>query len=353
MRKDIRELAWNVTEAEYRQDSAYSYSKLAAFATNGARALQAKPEEETDALKFGSLVDCLLTEPDTFKERFVVGSYVEPPKSAAQAIKYLIEKELTEDRLEDISESLLLEAMDFADYCSSYKKASTRIGYLVKYQDYYKLKLTIKDKILITQEDYNDAIAVVETLRTHQFTSKIFGDDKADHKDHYYQLKFKTKILGIDVRCMLDKVIVDHEKKIIYPKDLKTTGFIEESFEQSILKWRYDIQATLYGDIIREVIKDDPYFKDFEVAPFEFICINRYSKSPICWRYLAKQLDPWSSIIREDESLITWQLDRKGYYSYSWLLPRAAWHDETGIYNYPRDIYLNEGKAEADLTKFL
>lgn len=84
---------------------------------------------------------------------------------------------------------------------------------------------------------------------------------------------------------MFDELIVDHVEKIIYPIDLKTTGHPEEDFEQSFLTWRYMIQAQLYSYILSEVVRRDEYFRDFKIAHYTFIPINRITLAPLIWRY--------------------------------------------------------------------
>ena len=72
---------------------------------------------------------------------------------------------------------------------------------------------------------------------------------------------------------------------MIYPIDLKTTGHPEEEFEGSFVTWRYDIQSKLYTYILQECIKNDEYFKDFKIQPYQFVVINRRTVAPIVWVY--------------------------------------------------------------------
>lgn len=78
---------------------------------------------------------------------------------------------------------------------------------------------------------------------------------------------------------------MDHHNKIIYPIDLKTTGYPEENFQDSFAHWRYDIQAKLYTYILQECIKRDPYFSEFKIQHYQFIVINRRTIAPIVWEF--------------------------------------------------------------------
>lgn len=44
-----------------------------------------------------------------------------------------------------------------------------------------------------------------------------------------------------------------------------------------------DIQGTLYAEILRQNLTKDDYFKDFSIAPYRFIVVNRYSLTPLVW----------------------------------------------------------------------
>ena len=71
-KKDLEDLSWNVTEDVYRADRSFSYSKLASFYKNGPSSLISDLFESTKSVVFGSLVDCILTTPKEFDNKFIV-----------------------------------------------------------------------------------------------------------------------------------------------------------------------------------------------------------------------------------------------------------------------------------------
>ena len=100
-----------------------------------------------------------------------------------------------------------------------------------------------------------------------------------------HQPKLLTEYAGIPIKVMLDFVLVDHNAKKIYIKDLKTTGAPEYLFYKSFVKWNYDIQAELYKYAVETVIKTDEAFKDYSVEPFAFIVVNKKFLQPMEWQY--------------------------------------------------------------------
>ena len=80
-------------------------------------------------------------------------------------------------------------------------------------------------------------------------------------------------------------LLVDHEKKIVYPIDLKTSSHTEWDFFESFVQWRYDIQARLYWRIIRWNMDQDPLYKDYQLANYTFIVVNKKTLTPLRWKF--------------------------------------------------------------------
>ena len=81
-------------------------------------------------------------------------------------------------------------------------------------------------------------------------------------------------------------IVVDYEKKVVWPIDLKTSmSTAEWDFEQNFKKWHYYIQARLYWRIIRANMDNDPYFKDFTLEDYRFIICNPKTLTPLVWEF--------------------------------------------------------------------
>jgi hypothetical protein len=110
-------------------------------------------------------------------------------------------------------------------------------------------------------------------------------DNPFDGIERSYQLKFKATLNNVDYRCMFDEIIIDHNNKTIQPVDLKTSFKKEYDFYKSFIEWSYNIQCRLYVRILKEVIKNDEYFKDFVVFPYKDIVVCRTSLTPSVWYF--------------------------------------------------------------------
>lgn len=289
-RKSIKDISWQVPEPTYRADSAISYSTLSRFEREGWRKLGSLFDKiETPSLTFGSAVDTKLTDGDeAFNERFIVCDF--PPLSDTLiSITKFLHKNFHENhrKLSMIDDAEISRAALMFNYYANPKYENFRVKSIKESCDeYYSLLTLAGDKTVLSQNDYADVMACVDELKTNPATKYFFSSNPFEaHIEKVFQLKFRAEFQGIPVRCMFDEIIVDHEKKVIYPIDLKTTGHPEEEFEGSFSQWRYDIQAKLYTYILQECIKNDEYFKDFKIQSYQFVVINRRTVAPIVWVY--------------------------------------------------------------------
>lgn len=86
-------------------------------------------------------------------------------------------------------------------------------------------------------------------------------------------------------------IVVNYDKKKVYPVDLKTSSHMEWDFQESFCQWQYMIQARLYWRIIRANMDNDLYFKDFSLEDYRFIVVNRKTLTPLVWEFpLTKSL---------------------------------------------------------------
>lgn len=291
MEKSLKELAWNVTEEEYRKDPAYSYSTLAKFEREGWRNFSTLFDRvETPSLTFGQAVDTLTlpVEGENFEDSFIVCDFPEMSDTLITITKELHKMFSSKHKkLGDISDVDISDTAVRNNYYANARYATFRVKNIREQcEEYYSLLTLAGDKTILSSEEYKDVLDCVNELKTNPYSKEFLVEDPfALEKELLYQLKFKGTYKGIGLRCMFDAIQVDHYAKIITPIDLKTTGHPEEEFEKSFFKWKYYIQARLYTEILRQNLEDDPYFKHFRIGPYRFITINRRTKAPVVWKY--------------------------------------------------------------------
>lgn len=288
--KSFKEISWLVTEDTYRQDKALSYSTLAKYNREGFNGLHKLFDRiETPSLTFGSAVDSIITGgTEEFEDRFMVADFPDIPDSIIVVIKFLHKMyEGTSTRsLAKISDSIIISVTEQFKYQLNWKP-ETRVKVIrEKGEEYYSLLSLAGDKTILSTETYVEVMQAVDVLKSSEATKWYFATNNPfDNIERHYQLKFKATLDGVDYRCMSDLLVVDHDKKIVYPVDLKTSSHTEWDFYHSFIDWHYHIQARLYWRIIRHVMDNDEVYKDYKLDNYRFIVVNKKTLTPLVWLF--------------------------------------------------------------------
>lgn len=318
--KSLKDISWDVTEEEYRADPALSYSTLSRFNREGFDNLaHLFDKTESPSLLFGSVVDTLLTgTKEEFDKRFFVADFPELSDKQREIVEGIFHAAKPGESWDKVMDAVILEYLLANNYQPNWK-VETRIKVIREVgREYYDLLTLADGKTVVSQKLYQDALDCVETLRESESTKWYFEADNPFNKniERLYQLKFKGSYEGINLRCMADLIIVDHEKKIVYPCDLKTSFKPEWRFYKSFMEWGYWIQAQLYWYLIRQTMNEDEYFKDFKLADYRFIVISNRTRKPLVWEFPQTQtitdlklgehkLRNWRGIAKELNTYLT------------------------------------------------
>lgn len=287
--KSFKDISWQVSEEEYRQDKALSYSTLAKYEKTGFNGLKNLFDRiDTPSLTFGSAVDSIITGGDEeFNARFMIAEFPNTPDSIIFIVKELFKLYKHKYKsLIEIPDDKILIVSNSASYQMNWKP-ETRVKVIKeKGTSYYELLFLSENKIILDTNTYNDVLKTVDALKSSSATKWYFEKDNPfDNIERLYQLKFKGELQGVSFRNMADLIIVDHDKKEVTPIDLKTSGKPEWDFYKSFIEWQYHIQARLYWRIIRQNMDKDEYFKDFTLNDYKFIVVNKNTLTPLIWEY--------------------------------------------------------------------
>lgn len=245
-RKSLRDISWQVSEPEYRQDPALSYSTLARYEREGFNNLSTLFDRiESPSLTFGSLVDTLITGTDKeFNDQFMVADSISISDSLISITLRLFKQFKDEyNDIQDIPSNKLLDVIKDIQW-NNHWLPKTRVTKIKSdCAGYYKLLYIADGRTIISSKLNNVAESVVNSLKSSDSTKFYFEDNSPfdDNVQRFYQLKFKSTLQGINFRCMADELIVVHDKKIVVPIDLKTSSKPEWDFYKSFIDWRYEI----------------------------------------------------------------------------------------------------------------
>ncbi len=282
----------NITEEEYRKRGMH-YSIISNYEKGGFNALKKLFDRiDTPSLSFGSAVDALITGGrDEFDRNFAVYNMPEISDSLKAIAQELFNINGNRIEFDDIDDETLASVGERQNYYAGSNYKATRVKNIRKScKAYYNILKLSNNKKVLDDKTYEKVLKCVETLKNAPATKQFFmyrnGEvDDFFNTETYYQPKFSSVIDGIEYVCMFDVLIIDNEKKCIYPIDLKTSSSNEYEFQDTLLKWRYDIQARLYTKILAENIKNDKDLEGYEVKPFKFVVINKDNLLPLVWEF--------------------------------------------------------------------
>jgi hypothetical protein len=332
------------TEAQYRAVQMDSSSSLKEFSQNRKKyhkkyILNERVEEEDNlAATMGRVVETLLLEPEEFDNRFHMSIVTSAPTGLMLDFVEALYKHTAEATNED---GVL--TRNFEELC---KDAYVDSGFKIKLdavlnkfvgsdaEVYYKEIREVRSKGLtvVTTKDVDNATKIVEELKTNDFTAGIVNLVPSARYSIYNQLQIEGyKVDGHLFKSMIDKVIVDHDKKTVQVYDLKCTWSVENFYDEYYLYRRAYIQAYLYFFAAKHHFAELDYLI---LDPIFIVCDSTNYSAPLLY-----------------QTTIDSMLDAKKGFTYKGreypgvasLIEDLKWAIENDKWNISRENYLNNG----------
>lgn len=311
-------------------DLKLSYSRISDFDRNGPKALIRPSNPEGDGLKFGSYVDDLLldkiTNNNRCKDLYVIYDDNKPTATLGTLCDIII------DNYDEIpNKDTVLKIVKHNGFWSKMKD-DTKVDQFDKdeFWKYLKIKFETKDKIVVTQKENDDGKECVHLLLNHKHTYHLFNNTFENH----YQYKFNYKYKGFELRGIIDKMSIDHENKIVYLEDIKTSSSKASEFSKSFIKYCYYFQEAVYYKAF-DSICEELGLKNYTLAPFKFIVIGRTEKVP----HIFEISDKWHNAAING-------FKTKSGFKYRGLdenLDLIYYHWKNKLYDFSQEVYENNG----------
>jgi len=308
-----------------------SYSKLSDFDRNGAMSLVRRNSAEGAAVKHGSLVDDLLVDNMTgstiCEERYYKFDGEKPSATLGLLCDVILKNYLTvPTNLDDIVDIIKLNK-----FWGNIKNEAVLIEKfdIPEFWNYIDAMYEVGDKILITTEEYMDAMEIVSILKNHKYSKDIIINEY----ENLYQQKFEMQYKGFLLRGILDLISIDHKNKIVYFTDLKTGKNPAIEFEDSFIKWRYYFQGAIYM-LASEQIMRNLGIRDYKIEKFQFLYISKSDKTPL----LYKMNDKWI-----DAAINGFKIGRYVYKGINELIDEIDWCWSNKEYLVPKYVVENNG----------
>lgn len=337
-----------LTEKEYRALNLDSYSTVKIFLDDRKKyyrkfvlkeEVKENQSQESEDIRFGGLVDCLMFTPEEFDSKYIVTIAVRPSGQMETFVNFMyrLTKEATND-MGDLTRTILelmTDAYELLRNTTANKKLRDsfetfqkkfiidRVGF-----DYYTELRDRGDKLVVTSEEVEQAHKVVDYLVNHPHTSRIFNSVTNERYEVIRQLIITGEVEGLLVKMMADLTIIDHQEKVIDIYDLKVMGNID-IFPYNFLKLKYYIQLAMYTTLVRLM------YPDYRVNPVKFITVDKY-------RYM----DPIIVTTNEDDyknAINGFMLSNHRYKGLNDTINDIKFHKNINIWTSTREAQENNG----------
>lgn len=246
--------------------------------------IKGEGSKKTPALDFGSLVDCLLTTPDEFTDKYVVFNGKKPSEKLLDFANKYIEIYQLEGSGEAFSEdSAILQARAESGYDSRLLNETVIKKFNDECKAYCQFHIDNIDKTIIDNQTLAYANELVSMTKSSPYLQYLFYPNS----DHVvlFQVPLFVTTAKFEGKGLLDIIDIDLTNKTITPYDLKT---FEGSFESNYWKYKYYYQEAWYMILLNSLCNEEWFISceipeelkvihsgDFKIEPFKFIAIDK------------------------------------------------------------------------------
>lgn len=341
------------TEAVYRAILLDSSSSLKEFSMDRKKYYnkyylgKAVEDKDSQAAIMGRLVETLLMEPDEFDKRFYMSACATSPTGNMVTFVENLYRETIDatDEFGNVTKTFEeISKAAFADCGYSGKGNGSYENIIKKFigsdaEIYYNeiRKVRANNLTVVTSQDVTHAENIVSELRNNFATKDIVNLVNSSRYSVYDQLQVEGyEVDGHLFKSMMDKVIVDHQEKMIQPYDLKCTWSVENFYEEYYLYRRAYIQAYLYYYAAKHLTLDEnSELYGYTVRPLQFIvCDSTNYYNPLVYTLSDEDMkDAYEGFIHKG----------KNYPGVKYLIDELKWAMDMNIWNISKNNYLKKG----------
>jgi hypothetical protein len=311
----------------YSKQFEFSYSSLNKLLWNPVVFYQlyvlGNKEERLDAhLVHGKIIHGLLLEPEKFNEQFMVSPANLPTGNPRIVIDRVFahHQELLKhgDQRSELQQfdDAVLDVMKDMNYHQNLKTDQQRLDKILtaECENYWNFLKAKGGKTLLDQETYDFCHNAVELIKTDKAICKLIGCNPSefDNIEVLNELQLSCKINGkpFGLKGIVDNLVIDHDQKIVYINDVKTTSKELKDFPESVDYYNYWLQAAIYVSLVvtnyGHLIDNDYDLK------FNFVVIDKnYSVYP--FEVSQQSLNTWLEKLEQSLNKAEWHYINKRY----------------------------------------
>lgn len=294
-----------------------------------------KDDTQTQSMIEGSLLHCLLLQPEEFEKLYILNHEDLPSPSQQGLMNYLfnyykadLEHGSAKEELSQYEEEIL----DYLKEINLYQSLKNDTGRLAKIlteknETYWEYLKKAEGRLVIDHDTYNHITEAVDRIKSNPTVMECLGF----FADSMNGITTMNEITLTDVetpyefglRGIIDNLVFDPTKKEIRINDLKSTTKNLNSFKDSIDYYKYWIQASIYFRLVKKLYGNNPEYKGWSIT-YRFIVVDTYCSTGII-RITKNTLQEW---IKSTDK----------------LLEQADYHFKKRDFKLPYEFLINENE---------
>lgn len=340
----------------YRKLSNVSYSDIKMWLTDRKRFYRTKilgdtiTEKTSDAKTIGDLIHCKVLEPQNWDKLFCVApanvpgqmgelayamyersvQYLNENNEITVHISVIIEEALNQVKYNGKGEVVKFSGKELPKVIEMFSDSPAETLYNC-------LRLNHGKTVVSPYQD-EKATKIVEALQQSPYVGHWVNAKTSAGVDVHNEIPIVFQHLGVEVKSLIDRMIVDHTARKVYVLDVKSS-WDTERFERNYLNLCYYIQACLYQKAVEAWCEQQDV--DYYIEPMKYIVADSQGyMQPVLYECTGKDI----------------QAAYEGFkvrgYEYTGLktaLQDIKYGIETGMWNIDRKVANNMGKCSLDI----
>lgn len=239
-------------EQIYRRSDRINQSLIKDVIKNVSRREDDSPTEE---MNDGTVVDCLITTPHLFDDKYVVEDLAFPEPQIKKVIDMVFEKAIF-DNLDFNREEII---SCFRQVSNQKWKEDTVVKNVKEAGEaYWDALWNHRGKIILSNEQHNKYQSVVHSFKNKKLSHYFIADGLVEEIKYQLPIYFDFELDGILFECkiLLDMVRFNYQSRTIRMMDVKTTQGSTKYWPFLAKKLRPDIQAAFGVEALKWAYPD-------------------------------------------------------------------------------------------------
>ena len=283
--------------------------------------LKEKEDSVDSHLINGRVIHCLLLNPEDFDDEFII-----IPGTLPGASNRSIVDEIFKIHLENSDDSLTLDnyetaIVDLLEKINLHQKLKTdeaRVKKIVTADNisYFEFLKSKQGKTLVDNKTLSYCKECVDSIKENESITALMQLGESD-LEVYNEVKVTTDQLingkfTFGFKGILDNIVIDKEKKILFINDLKTTGKPLIDFPESVDYYRYWLQASIYYSLAYyRYIADKDDHQEWNIQ-FTFVVVDKYNQV-YPFQVTPKTMKEWMERLNKVLLQVVYHYEKKDY----------------------------------------